>query len=318
MKVLVTGGCGFIGSHFVRLVLTQTEHSVVNLDALTYAGKLENIADVENNPRYEFHHGSIVDKQLVNKLVGKVDVVINFAAESHVDNSIKKPDIFIETNVLGTQTLLDAAREFKIRKFIQISTDEVYGDTDFDSQEKFDENSLLKPSSPYSASKAGADLLALAAYRTYDLPVCVSRCSNNYGTHQLNEKLIPVVITQALQNKPTPVYAEGKNVRDWIHVLDHCDAILKILSTGQPGSIYNIGTNNEVRNIELVKILLKILGKPESLIEFVTDRLGHDRRYAIDSSKIQKELGWKPERTDFEKELTTIIGWYKRKMTNDQ
>ncbi|MFH0776193.1 MAG: dTDP-glucose 4,6-dehydratase [Patescibacteria group bacterium] len=309
--ILVTGGCGFIGSHFLRQILAETENSVINLDALTYAGKPENCADFAKNPRYEFVHGSICDQKLVEKLAQKVDAIVNFAAESHVDNSIKNPQTFVATNVLGTQILLDAARKFALQKFIQVSTDEVYGDLPLDSAEKFTEHNELKPSSPYSASKAAADMLCLAAHRTFGQPICISRCSNNFGTHQLPEKLMPLTISRALKNEKIPVYGDGKNVRDWIQVNDHCAAIRRIIEQGRPGEIYNVGANNEVANIDLVKMLLRILGKPESLIEFVKDRPGHDRRYAIDSSKIQRELGWMPRRTNFEAELTEVVKWHK-------
>ncbi len=309
--ILITGGAGFIGSHFVRLVLSETDWQVVNLDALTYAGNLDNLKDVAVSPRYEFVQGSITDRELVSKLVKKSNYVVNFAAESHVDNSIQKPDIFVETNVLGTQTLLDAAREHGVERFLQIGTDEVYGSLDLESGAPFTEENMLEPNSPYSASKASADLLCRAAYETHQLPVIVSRCSNNYGTHQLAEKLIPVVITKALADERIPVYGDGQNVRDWIQVADHCSALLTILKKGQVGEIYNVGGNNEVVNLDLVKLLLKILGKPKELIEFVEDRAGHDRRYAIDSSKIQKELGWTPARTDFESELAQVVEWYR-------
>ncbi|MFH1375308.1 MAG: dTDP-glucose 4,6-dehydratase [Patescibacteria group bacterium] len=308
--ILVTGGCGFIGSHFLRKVLNETDYEVINLDALTYAGKLENSSDFENSPRYKFIKGSITDRRLVDELTSNTDAVINFAAESHVDNSIENPAIFVETNVLGTQILLDAARKHKIKKFLQISTDEVYGDLPLTGKEKFTEHSELKPSSPYSASKAAGDMLCIAAHRTFGQPVLISRCSNNYGTHQLPEKLMPLTITRALRDEKIPVYGDGKNIRDWIHVLDHCSAILKILENGKEGEIYNVGADNEVSNIDLVKLLLKILGKSEELIEFVKDRPGHDQRYAIDSSKIQGELGWKATHTDFEKEISEMVKWY--------
>ena len=310
-KLLITGGCGFIGSHFLRQVLAETDFEVINLDALTYAGRVENCQDFADSPKYEFVQGSICDQALVEKLTQKTEAIVNFAAESHVDNSIKNPQTFVATNVLGTQILLDAARKFGLQKFVQVSTDEVYGDLPIDSTEKFTEHSELKPSSPYSASKAGADMLCLAASRTFDQPICISRCSNNFGTHQLPEKLMPLAISRALKDEKIPVYGDGQNIRDWIQVADHCAAILQILEKGQPGEIYNIGANNEVSNLDLVKMLLKILGKPESLIEFVQDRPGHDRRYAIDSSKIQAELGWKPTRTNFEEELTKVIEWHK-------
>jgi len=311
-KLLVTGGCGFIGSHFLRKILTETDFEVINLDKLTYAGKLENTVNLVKNSRYKFIEGNICNKSLVDELISEVSAVVNFAAESHVDNSIENPQVFVETNVLGTQILLDSAREHSLEKFLQISTDEVYGDLPLDSTKKFREHDELKPSSPYSASKAAADMLCLAAWRTFEQPITISRCSNNFGTHQLAEKLMPLVISRALKNEKIPVYGDGENVRDWIHVNDHCSAILKILEKGKTGEIYNVGANNEVANIKLVKLLLKILKKDEELIEFVKDRPGHDRRYAIDSSKIQSELDWYPERVNFEEELEKMVAWYKK------
>jgi dTDP-glucose 4,6-dehydratase len=310
--ILVTGGCGFIASHFLRMLLRETTYEVINLDALTYAGNPENCADFATNPRYRFVKDSITNAKVVNELVSEVDGVINFAAESHVDNSIKNPGVFVETNVLGTQILLDAARKNGIKRFLQVSTDEVYGDTSIDSAEKFTEHSELKPSSPYSASKAAADMLCLAAFRTFDQPVCISRCSNNYGTHQLPEKLMPLTITRALKSEKIPVYGDGKNIRDWIHVADHCDALLKILEKGKAGEIYNVGADNEVSNLTIVKTLLKLVGKSEDLIEFVADRPGHDKRYAIDSTKIQTQLGWQPTHTDFTKELEETVNFYRK------
>jgi dTDP-glucose 4,6-dehydratase len=311
LKLLVTGGCGFIGSHFCRTLLNETDFEVTNLDALTYAGKIENTEDFKDNPRYKFAEGDICDQDLVDDLVSKSDAVVNFAAESHVDNSIENPGVFVKTNVLGTQNLLDAARRHEINRFLQVSTDEVYGDLPFTGSEKFTEHSELKPSSPYSASKAAGDMLCIAAHRTFGQPILISRCSNNYGTHQLAEKLMPLTISKALRDEPIPVYGNGENIRDWIHVDDHHRAILAILQNGELGEIYNVGADNEVKNIDLVKLLLKIVGKSEDLIKFVNDRPGHDRRYAIDSSKIQRELGWKPKRIDFEKELEEMVQWYK-------
>lgn len=311
--ILITGGAGFIGSHFVKLVLDETDWRVINLDALTYAGNLENLKGLEDSPRYRFIEGSITDKKLVQEIFEqeKITLVANLAAESHVDNSIKNPSIFVETNVLGAQVLLDAClSDSGVKKFLQVSTDEVYGSLPLGTQTRFTEDSPLAPSSPYSASKTSADLLCLAAYKTHSLPVVISRCSNNYGTHQLPEKLIPLTITKALHDKKIPVYGDGQNVRDWIHVADHCRALLTVLREGKNGEIYNIGGNNEVANLKLVKLILKILGKPENLIEFVADRPGHDRRYAIDSSKIEKELGWRRQHTDFEKELRDIANFY--------
>ncbi|MCF7836443.1 dTDP-glucose 4,6-dehydratase [Candidatus Gracilibacteria bacterium] len=310
-KLLITGGCGFIGSHFCRMLLDKTDFKVTNLDALTYAGKIGNTDDFKDNPQYQFVKGDICNKDLVDDLVSQAEAVVNFAAESHVDNSIDNPGIFVQTNVLGTQNLLDAARRHSLERFVQVSTDEVYGDLPLEGSEKFTEHSELKPSSPYSASKAAGDMLCIAAHRTFGQPILISRCSNNYGTHQLEEKLMPLVISKAFKNEKIPVYGNGENVRDWIHVDDHHRAILAILQNGEAGEIYNVGADNEVTNIDLVKLLLKILGKDESLIEFVSDRPGHDRRYAIDSSKIQSKLGWRPKRTNFEKELAEMVEWYK-------
>lgn len=295
VKLLVTGGAGFIGSNFVQYILEKyPDYKVINLDALTYAGSLENLKEVRNNPRHEFVRGRIEDGKLVDKLMRSVDVVINFAAESHVDRSILEPQVFIKTNVLGTQVLLDAALRRKVKLFYQISTDEVYGALRLGTKKRFTENSPLRPNSPYSASKTAADLLVRAYYHTYGLPVVISRCSNNYGPRQHPEKFIPTVILNALRDKPVPIYGDGLYVRDWIHVLDHCRAIEVIMHEGRPGEIYNIGADNEWANIELAKKILRLLGKSESLLTSVKDRPGHDRRYAIDSSKLRRELGWKP------------------------
>ena len=294
MKLLVTGGAGFIGSNFVQYILEKhPDYKVVNLDALTYAGSLENLKEVKNNPRHEFVRGKIEDGKLVDKLMGGIDVVINFAAESHVDRSILEPQVFITTNVLGTQVLLDAALRHKVKLFYQISTDEVYGALRLGTKERFAENSPLRPNSPYSASKTSADLLVQAYYHTYNTPIVISRCSNNYGPKQHPEKFIPTVILNALHDKPVPIYGDGLYVRDWIHVLDHCQAIDLIMHKGKSGEIYNVGADNELANIDLAKRILKLLGKPESLLTSVKDRPGHDRRYAIDSTKLQRELGWK-------------------------
>ena len=295
MRLLVTGGAGFIGSNFVPYILgNYADYEAVNLDALTYAGRLDNLAEVKNNPRYKFVQGRIEDGKLVDKLMKDIDVVINFAAESHVDRSILEPQVFITTNVLGTQILLDAALRHKVKLFYQISTDEVYGALKLGTKEKFTEESPLRPNSPYSASKTSADLLIRAYYHTYDLPVVISRCSNNYGPKQHPEKFIPTVIMNALNDKPVPIYGDGLYVRDWIHVLDHCRAIDLIMHKGKPGEIYNVGADNEWANIDLAKKILQILGKPKSLLTSVKDRPGHDRRYAIDSAKLRRELGWKP------------------------
>ena len=307
-NILVTGGAGFIGSNFVRYMVEKySDYHIINLDALTYCGNLENLKDIEDKDNYTFVKGDIRDKAIVNELVEKSDYVINFAAESHVDRSIADPEIFIKSNVLGTQVLLNAAKEHGVEKYIQISTDEVYGT--LGKTGYFTEDTPLQPNSPYSASKAGGDLIARAYHETFGLPVNITRCSNNYGPYQFPEKLIPLMISNALEDKKLPVYGDGKNVRDWLHVHDHCSAIDLVLHDAKPGEVYNIGGNNEKQNIEIVKLILGELGKDESLIEFVTDRLGHDRRYAIDSTKIQEELSWKPEYT-FEVGIRKTIQWY--------
>lgn len=307
--ILVTGGAGFIGSNFVRYMLQNHAYRIVNLDKLTYAGNLENLADVESRPNYRFVKGDICDRVLIETLFEeeKIDAVINFAAESHVDRSILGARVFVETNVLGTQTLLDAAKKFGVERFVQISTDEVYGtlgETGY-----FTEETPLAPNSPYSASKAGADFLVRAYHETFNLPTIITRCSNNYGPYQFPEKLIPLMIANALNDKPLPVYGDGLNVRDWLYVEDHCRAIDVALHNGKVGEVYNIGGHNEKRNIDIVKLILQKLGKPESLITFVKDRPGHDRRYAIDASKIERELGWKPQET-FETGIEKTIRWY--------
>lgn len=312
VKLLVTGGAGFIGSNFIRHLLKEhPDWYIVNLDKLTYAGNLENLKDVEDNPRYRFVRGDIADRELVDHLFReeKFDLVANLAAESHVDRSILDPAPFIETNIKGTQVLLEAARQHGVRKFLQVSTDEVYGSLQPDDP-PFTEESPLKPNSPYSASKAAADLMCRAYYVTYSLPVVITRCSNNYGPYQHPEKFIPTIILNALADKPIPVYGDGMNVRDWIHVEDHCRALDLVLEKGRPGEVYNIGAGNEKNNVTLVRAILQLIGKDESLITFVKDRPGHDYRYAIDASKIQHELGWQPSRV-FEKSLQELISWYK-------
>lgn len=308
-RVLVTGGAGFIGSNFIRYMLQEhPEYTIINYDALTYAGNLENLADIENNPNYSFIKGDIRDKELVDRtLSAGIDFVVNFAAESHVDRSIEGPEIFVLTNILGTQVLLDAARKHGTAKFLQVSTDEVYGS--LGPTGYFTEETPLAPSSPYSASKTSADLLVAAYHHTFGLPVNITRCSNNYGPYQFPEKLIPLMIGNALEDQALPVYGDGLNVRDWLHVRDHCRAIDVVLHRGKDGEVYNIGGNNERANIEIVKLILRELGKPESLIVYVKDRPGHDRRYAIDSTKIQRELGWTPEYT-FERGIKETIRWY--------
>jgi len=310
MTILVTGGCGFIGSNFVRYMLEHhPEYSIINFDALTYAGNLENLTGIENNPHYHFVKGDICRKGDVQSAVTKfgVDTIVNFAAESHVDRSILGPAVFVQTNVAGTGILLDVARECGIKKFLQVSTDEVYGS--LGEAGKFTETTPLHPNSPYAASKTSADLLALAYEHTFKLPVVITRCSNNYGPYQFPEKLLPLMIANALENKPLPVYGKGLNVRDWLYVNDHCAAIDVVLHAGKIGEVYNIGGNNEWKNIDIVKLLLKELGKPESLITYVKDRPGHDLRYAIDATKIQTELGWSPSVT-FEQGIKMTIDWY--------
>ncbi len=312
MRILVTGGCGFIGSNFVRLLLSaRPAWTVHNVDLLTYAGNPANLADVapQAGSRYVFHKADIADAAAMEKIFaeGKFDAVVNFAAESHVDNSIKNPMLFIVTNVLGTATLLNAAKQHKVTRFLQIGTDEVYGS--LGPTGRFTEQSPLQPSSPYSASKTSADLLALAHFHTFKQEVLVTRCSNNYGPYQFPEKLIPLMITNAMGDIPLPVYGDGLNVRDWIHVHDHNEAALAVLEKGRPGEVYNIGGDGEMTNIEVVKMILTELGKPESLIKYVQDRLGHDRRYAIDSSKTQKELGWAPKHRP-EQGIKETIAWY--------
>ena len=308
-RILVTGGAGFIGSHFTRYVLREhRDWEVTNLDNLTYAGNLENLTDVESDNRYRFIKGDIADRELVDKLLGQAfDVVVNFAAESHVDRSILDPSPFIRTNVQGTQVLLEGARQHGVKLFLQISTDEVYGS--LGTKGKFAEGSPSLPNSPYAASKAAADCLCRACYYTYDLPVIIARCSNNYGPFQFPEKLIPLTITNALEDKPIPIYGDGLNVRDWIHAEDHCRALGLIIEHGKTGELYNIGGNNERTNLELVQQILDIMGKSHRLITFVADRPGHDRRYALDTSKIERELGWRPA-MPFEAGLRNTIEWY--------
>ena len=310
MRLLVTGGAGFIGSNFVQYILEKyPDYEILNLDALTYAGSLENLKGTMDNPRHRFVQGSIEDGKLVDELMAGIDAVINFAAESHVDRSIIEPQVFIKTNVLGTQVLLDAALRHKVKLFYQISTDEVYGALELDSLEKFTEESRLRPNSPYAASKASADLLVRAYHRTYGLPVVISRCTNNYGPRQHPEKFIPTVIFNALRDKPIPIYGDGLYVRDWIHVLDHCQSVDLILHQGKVGEVYNIGGDNEWANIDLARKILKITGKPEDLLQSVPDRPGHDRRYALSSEKLRRELGWKPG-VPFDQGLRETVRWY--------
>lgn len=309
-RILVTGGCGFIGSNFIRDQLARyPDQAVVNLDALTYAGNLANLADVDSDIRYSFRHGNICDRSFVESVLAEasIDAVVNFAAESHVDRSILDSGPFVQTNIVGTQVLLDACRGAGVSRFLQVSTDEVYGslgETGF-----FTEQTPLSPNSPYSASKTAADLLVRSYCQTYGFPAIITRCSNNYGPYQFPEKLIPLFIFNALNDKPLPVYGTGENIRDWIHVLDHCRGIDAALRRGKPGEVYNFGGNTELRNIDLTRTLLGLLNKPESLIQFVQDRPGHDMRYAIDASKALAELGWQPEIT-FRDGMQETIDWY--------
>ncbi len=311
--ILVTGGAGFIGSNFVYLLLDKRpEYRVVCVDALTYAANIHTLNKAMENPNFVFYKEDIRNREGIFKIfeIEKPDIVVNFAAESHVDRSIENPGIFLETNILGTQVMMDACRKYGVERFHQVGTDEVYGDLPIDRPDLFfHEDTPIHTSSPYSTSKAAADLLALAYYRTYGLPVTISRCSNNYGPYQFPEKLIPLMINNARHDKKLPVYGEGLNVRDWLYVEDHCEAILLILENGRVGEVYNIGGHNEKANIEIVKIILSELGKPESLITYVTDRKGHDQRYAIDPSKIHAELGWLPK-TMFKDGIKLTIKWY--------
>lgn len=311
MKILVTGGAGFIGSAFVRMLVTSTSHAIINLDKLTYAGNLENLASIEDNEHYRLVEGDICDQRLVESLVDeqKPDAIVHFAAESHVDRSILSPEPVIRTNVFGTFVLLEAARKFRTARFVHVSTDEVYGSLapPLEAAEEFP----LNASSPYSASKAGSDLLARSYFVTYKLPVVITRASNNYGPYQFPEKLIPLMIANALEHRKLPVYGDGQQVRDWLYVEDHCRAIMSVLDKGRVGEIYNIGGNRSLPNLEVVRKVLALTGRPESLIEYVTDRPGHDRRYALSSAKLMQETGWRPE-MDFETGLARTIDWYQR------
>ena len=313
MRHLITVGAGFIGTNYIRYMLRMyPDDEIVCADKLTYAGNYDNLKEFEGEKRFAFEQIDICDRKAVYSLFKtyNIDCVVNFAAESHVDRSIENPEIFLQTNIIGTEVLLDAVNKYGIKRFHQISTDEVYGDLPLDRPDlKFEENWSIKTSSPYSASKASADLLCLAYFRTFGTPVTISRCSNNYGPYQFPEKLIPLMIEKAQRDESLPVYGDGKNIRDWLYVEDHCSAVDKIIRYGKVGEIYNIGGNNERANIDIVKIILEALGKPESLITYVKDRPGHDKRYAINSCKIQNELGWKPQ-TDFEIGMRQTIEWY--------
>ena len=309
-RILVTGGCGFIGSNFIRLELaTDSSLSIINVDKLTYAGNLQNLADLRDSPRYQFARGDICDKEFLNSLLqkGDIEAVVNFAAESHVDRSILDSSPFVQTNIVGTQILLDCCRQNRIGRYVQVSTDEVYGS--LGDEGKFTEETPLAPNSPYSASKAAADLLVRAYVHTFDFPAVVTRCSNNYGPCQFPEKLIPLFISNALNDQPLPIYGTGLNIRDWIHVLDHCRGIGAALRQGRVGEVYNFGGNSELTNLDLTHALLHALGKPSTLIRYVSDRPGHDHRYAIDASKAKRELGWEPQ-TIFQDGLKQTIDWY--------
>ena len=313
MKILVTGGAGFIGSNFAYYMLEKhPDYDIVVIDKLTYAGNLHTLEDAMKNPKFTFVKGDITDREFIFDLFEKstYDIVVNFAAESHVDRSILEPEVFLKTNILGTQVLLDASKKYNVKRYHQVSTDEVYGDLPLDRPDMFfEETTPIHTSSPYSASKASADLLVQAYHRTYGMPVTISRCSNNYGPYHFPEKLIPLMIINALHGKSLPVYGEGLNVRDWLYVEDHCSAIDLIIHNGRVGEVYNVGGHNEKRNIDVVKIILKALGKDESLITYVKDRAGHDLRYAINPDKIHKELGWLPA-TTFENGIQKTIEWY--------
>jgi len=313
MKIIVTGGAGFIGGNFVHYMMYKyKDYKIIVVDSLTYAGNLETLEDVKDNENFKFYKTDIAEREEVYKIFEneKPDIVVNFAAESHVDRSIEDPEIFLRTNIMGTQVLMDACRKYGIKRYHQVSTDEVYGDLPLDRPDLFfTEETPIHASSPYSASKASADLLVGAYYRTYNLPVTISRCSNNYGPYHFPEKLIPLMIANALNDKELPVYGEGKNVRDWLYVEDHCRAIDMIIHNGKVGEIYNIGGHNEKTNLDVVKVILKELGKSEDLIRFVKDRKGHDMRYAIDPAKIHKELGWLPT-TTFDEGIKKTIKWY--------
>lgn len=308
MKILITGGAGFIGSNFIDYQLKNYDDQIINIDKLTYAGNLENLKAIADKSNYQFYKIDICNKNELRKVMdAKIDLIVNFAAESHVDRSIVDPAIFIKNNVLGTQNLLDLALEFKVKKFIQISTDEVYGS--LTAKNKFTEFSALNPSNPYAASKAAADLLVKSYFKTYKLPINITRCSNNFGPYQYPEKLIPFFIIKALKKEKLPLYGDGTNIRDWIFVKDHCQAVDLVMRKGKAGEIYNIGANNEKSNLEITKKILFILSKSENLIKYVEDRQGHDYRYAIDSTKIKKELGWQAK-FGFEKALTKTVNWY--------
>jgi len=309
MNILVTGGAGFIGSNHVRLLLDQSDDRVINLDLLTYAGNLENLAGLEDNPRYRFIKGDILDRQLVRRIMNEENIhaVVHFAAESHVDRSVEGPEVFVRTNIMGTEILLEEARRAEVERFVMVSTDEVYGS--LGAEGMFTEETPLAPNSPYAASKASSDLMCRSFFKTFGFPVIITRCSNNYGPYQFPEKLIPLMIANALEDKNLPVYGDGQNVRDWLFVEDHCRAIDLVMRQGKVGEIYNIGGCNEMKNLELVELLVEKLGKSRDLITFVKDRPGHDLRYAIDAGKMMRELGWAPT-VDFSTGLAQTVNWY--------
>lgn len=311
--ILVTGGAGFIGSNLVHFIIdNRPDDHVINLDALTYAGNLESLADLVDHPRHEFVHADINDATKLDEIMPRVDVVLHLAAESHVDRSIHDPSLFLRTNIIGTQVILDAAKRHKIKRFVYVSTDEVYGELPLDDKSQlFTESTPLKPNSPYAVSKTGGDMLARAYHHTYGLDVCITRCSNNFGPYQFPEKVIPLFVNNLIEGKKVPLYGDGRNIRDWLHVLDHCEAILRVLDDGKAGEAYNIGGNNERSNLELTKMLIDLCDRDESSIERVADRLGHDMRYAIDASKIKSELGWVPTRSAWPTALNETVQWYK-------
>lgn len=313
--ILVTGGAGFIGSNLIRFIMqSRPDDRVINLDGLTYAGNLESLAEFADNPRYEFVHADINDIEKLDEVMPRIDCVLHLAAESHVDRSIHDPSLFLRTNIIGTQVLLDAFKKHKGKdgRFVYVSTDEVYGELPLDDKSQlFTEKTPLKPNSPYAVSKTGGDMLARAYWHTYGLDVCITRCSNNFGPYQFPEKVIPLFVNNLIEGKSVPLYGDGSNIRDWLHVLDHCEAICRVLDDGRSGEAYNIGGNNERSNLELTRMLIELCDRDDSAIERVPDRLGHDKRYAIDASKIKQELGWEPTRSAWPEALEQTVQWYK-------
>ncbi|MGV6814716.1 MAG: dTDP-glucose 4,6-dehydratase [Phycisphaerales bacterium] len=311
--ILVTGGAGFIGSNLVRYILeNRPDDRVINLDGLTYAGNLESLAEFVDEPRHEFVHCDINDSAKLDEIMPKADVVLHLAAESHVDRSIHNPSLFLNTNIIGTQCMLDSAKRHEIKRFVYVSTDEVYGELPLDDKSQlFTELTPLAPNSPYAVSKTGGDMLARAYHHTYGMNIGITRCSNNFGPYQFPEKVIPLFVNNLLEGKKVPLYGDGRNIRDWLHVLDHCEAICRVLDDGKPGEAYNIGGNNERSNLELTKMLIDLCGRDETFIEHVPDRLGHDMRYAIDATKIRNELGWEPTRSAWPEALEATVQWYK-------